>query len=59
MISEDRSSVANLPKKAIQSNWPDPFAGASYDLDDTINVIDHQIMADMKGKKSGPYPEKY
>lgn len=59
MVSEDRSSVANLPKNVIMSHWADPYAGSNYDIDDTINGIDHQIMADMKRKKSGSYPEKY
>jgi len=58
MISEDKSAMANLPQNVVMKYYAaEPYA--SYDLNDTIKVVDNQMRDDMKEKKKGPMPEKY
>lgn len=58
MLSEDHSAIANMPQNVIMREYPKEMY-ASYELDDTIKGIDHQMRDDMKYKKSKSYPEKY
>lgn len=60
MISEDHSKIANLPTEVMFKEYPKRNYD-TFDLDDTIETIDHQTNEDIRGgkKKTGKYPEKY
>lgn len=58
MISKDMSAIANMPQSVVMREYP-KVDYASYDLNDTMRVVDYQMKADMKGKKKGAMPEKY
>ena len=59
MIREDRSAIANLPQDVMIKPYPMANDYAVYGLDDTIRSVDHQMKADSKDKKKGPFPEMY
>lgn len=60
MISNDRTSTANLPQASIQKDWPKSGHYTDSGLNDTIGGIDKQMdtdVSDMKRheKKGGKY----
>jgi len=58
-ISEDKSSIANLPQNASYKPWPKAGSYEDYDLDDTIKGIDMQMDEDGAKMKKHIQPGKY
>ncbi len=59
MISEDHSTVANLPQQKKYHAWPKNNVYESYDLDDTIRGVDEQMGADVSMAKRLKSKSKY
>lgn len=58
-ISEDKSSIANLPQNASYKPWPKAGSYEDYGLDDTISGINDQMNSDGAKMKKQIQPGKY
>jgi len=56
MISEDRSSVANMPQSVVYKAYPSTEYSSLEGYNDKLSGIDSQMKKDIKGKKN---PTKY
>jgi hypothetical protein len=59
MISEDSSSVANLPQGVVIKEYPKQGNYMGEGLDDGLSGVDKQISADKSKRKNKTSPEKY
>ena len=59
MISEDHSSMANLPQQVMMKEYPKFMYGLDPDLDDTVRGIDKQMYDDMNQMKRHISKTKY
>mgnify|MGYP003454594190 CR=1 FL=1 len=59
MISEDRSSIGNLPQNVVIKPFPKAPYGLNSDLDDTISGIDSQIGSDDSAARNHRSKSKY
>lgn len=58
MIKSDTSKIANMPQEVMFKEYPKTDYH-TYDLDDSIKVIDNQMSADKKPIKKSKFPEKF
>ncbi len=59
MISEDHSSVANMPQGVRYDSWAKAFKGFDSDLNDTLEGIDRQMESDTSTAKRHNVPKKW
>lgn len=50
---------ADMPQKEVMTEWPKAPYGSPENLTWGIATVDHQMKADLKGKKKGKYPKMY
>lgn len=59
ILHEDHSAIANLPQDVKYHAWPKDNYYRRYDLDDTIEGVDHQMKEDSRLGKRNKNPEMY